>query len=65
MQKEADRQLSLRNRTLSAKLKIEKEEVRRLQQCQLYEEQKYLHKVKRKDREYQRLKDRLGQVGVV
>ena len=62
MQKEAERQLSLRNRSLSAKLKIEREEVRRLQQCQHYEEQKYLHSIKRKDREYVRLKDRLGEV---
>ena len=62
LHKEKERQLTQRNKTLSTKLKIEKEEVRRLQHTQHYEEQKYLHNIKKKDREYTRLKDRLGEV---
>ena len=62
IQKENERQLVQRNRVLSGKLKAEQEECRRLRLCMGYKEQQYSHEVKKKDREYTRLKERLGQV---
>ena len=62
IQKEKARQLIQRNKSLTAKLKSEQEETRRLRLCMNHKDQQYSHDIKKRDNEYTRLKDRLGQV---
>lgn len=60
--KEKERQLSLRNKSLSGQLKAEEEECRKLRHHMTHKEQQYTHERKKRDREYTRLNERLGQV---
>lgn len=59
---EKQRQLVMRNKSLSGQLKVEQEECVKLRCRMSHKEQQYLHDVKKREREYQRLNDRLGQV---
>lgn len=61
-QKEKERQLIQRNKALTGKLKLEQEETRRLRLCMNHKDQQYLHDIKKRDNEYTRLKERLGQL---
>ena len=54
--------MRIKNKSLTAKLRVECEEGRRLKAAMQSKTQQYCHDLKRKDREYDRLKDRLGQV---
>ena len=60
--KEKERQVSLRNKSLSGQLKAEEEECRKLRHHMNLKEQQYIHERKKRDREYTRLNERLGQV---
>lgn len=60
--KEKERQLSKRNKSLSAQLKGEQEDCRRLRLQMQHKDVQYAHEMRKRDRESGRLKDRLGQV---
>ncbi|XP_060685994.1 synovial sarcoma, X breakpoint 2 interacting protein a isoform X1 [Hemiscyllium ocellatum] len=59
---EKDRQLQLKNRTLHGLLKNEKEEIQKLQNIIASRATQYNHDLKRKEREYNKLKERLHQL---
>ncbi|XP_041063531.1 synovial sarcoma, X breakpoint 2 interacting protein a isoform X5 [Carcharodon carcharias] len=59
---EKDRQLQLKNRTLHNLLKNEKEEIQKLQNIIASRATQYNHDLKRKEREYNKLKERLHQL---
>ncbi|XP_064605770.1 afadin- and alpha-actinin-binding protein B-like [Liolophura sinensis] len=59
---EKERQQSAKNRTLTAKLKSEKEEVKRLKSVMTSRDLQYKHDLKKKEREANKLKERLHQV---
>lgn len=59
---ERDRQLQCKNRNLHQLLKNEKEEVQKLQNIIASRATQYNHDVKRKEREYNKLKERLHQL---
>ncbi|XP_048395621.1 synovial sarcoma, X breakpoint 2 interacting protein a isoform X2 [Stegostoma tigrinum] len=59
---EKDRQLQLKNRTLHGLLKNEKEETQKLQNIIASRATQYNHDLKRKEREYNKLKERLHQL---
>ena len=61
--RERERQLRIKNKSLATKLRVECEEGKKLRLCMQSKTHQYCHDLKRKDREYERLKDRLGQVG--
>lgn len=60
--KEKERQLSQRNKSLSAQLKGEQEDCRRLRLQMQHKDVQHTHEMRKRDRESGRLKDRLGQV---
>ncbi|XP_069795490.1 synovial sarcoma, X breakpoint 2 interacting protein a isoform X4 [Narcine bancroftii] len=59
---EKDRQLQLKNRALHNLLKNEKEEIQKLQNIIASRATQYNHDLKRKEREYNKLKERLHQL---
>ncbi|XP_072366434.1 synovial sarcoma, X breakpoint 2 interacting protein a isoform X3 [Scyliorhinus torazame] len=59
---EKDRQQQLKNRTLHNLLKNEKEEIQKLQNIIASRATQYNHDLKRKEREYNKLKERLHQL---
>ncbi|XP_042191122.1 afadin- and alpha-actinin-binding protein A isoform X2 [Callorhinchus milii] len=59
---EKDRQLQLKNRSLHSLLKSEKEEIQKLQNIIASRATQYNHDMKRKEREYNKLKERLHQL---
>ncbi|XP_013415215.1 afadin- and alpha-actinin-binding protein B [Lingula anatina] len=59
---ERERQLVSKNKVLSKKVKAEKEEVKKLQSALSHKDVQYKHEVKKKERELNRLKDRLNQL---
>ncbi|XP_078264237.1 afadin- and alpha-actinin-binding protein A-like isoform X2 [Rhinoraja longicauda] len=59
---EKDRQLELKNRALHNLLKNEKEEIQKLQSIIASRATQYNHDLKRKEREYNKLKERLHQL---
>uniref|UniRef100_UPI00398F6956 synovial sarcoma, X breakpoint 2 interacting protein a isoform X2 n=1 Tax=Pristiophorus japonicus TaxID=55135 RepID=UPI00398F6956 len=59
---EKDRQLQLKNRSLHNLLKNEKEEVQKLQNIIASRATQYNHDLKRKEREYNKLRERLHQL---
>lgn len=59
---EKDRQLQLKNRALHSLLKNEKEEIQKLQSIIASRATQYNHDLKRKEREYNKLKERLHQL---
>ncbi|KAM4641573.1 afadin- and alpha-actinin-binding protein [Discoglossus pictus] len=59
---ERDRQLQCKNRNLLQLLKNEKEEVQKLQNINASRSTQYNHNMKRKEREYNKLKERLNQL---
>ncbi|XP_067892710.1 synovial sarcoma, X breakpoint 2 interacting protein a isoform X2 [Heterodontus francisci] len=59
---EKDRQLQLKNRTLHRLLKNEKEEIQKLQNIIASRATQYNHDLKRKEREYNKLRERLHQL---
>ncbi|XP_078501745.1 afadin- and alpha-actinin-binding protein isoform X5 [Lissotriton helveticus] len=59
---EKDRQLQCKNKHLQQLLKTEKEEVQKLQNIIVSRATQYAHNMKRKEREYNKLKERLHQL---
>ena len=49
---------------MSGQLKVEQEECQKLRYRMNHKEQQYLHDMKRKDKEFHRLNERLGQVSI-
>lgn len=57
--------LNQQNKALAANLKAEQEQVKRNKQSMTHRSSQYSHELKRKDQEYERLKERLGQASIM
>jgi X breakpoint 2-interacting protein len=58
---EKERQVGLRNKSLTVQLKVKEEECRKIKLNMNHKEQQYLHDMKKREREYYRINERLGQ----
>jgi X breakpoint 2-interacting protein len=59
---EKERQLNIKIKSLSAKLRTEQDEVRRLKTSMQYKEAQHSHEMRKREKEYSRLKVKLGQL---